>query len=167
MTPDPIWIYEARKYVGQKEIAGISSNPWVLGLWAIVPWIWATVTRKDDSVLPWCGAFMRLVMVNCGITPPKKWWSANEWSKWGFAIQKPIRGCIGIMKRPDGAHVGIILGKDSAGNYLVLGGNQGDAVKVSAFNPNRFTAFVWPTGHPMKIDLLPILASAAISSSEA
>ena len=163
---DPIWLKVARKFIGQKEVKGIQSNPWILSLWDTVPWIWSTVTRKDDSVLPWCGTFMRKVMVDSGIAPPRKWWSARTWSTWGISLTVPLFGCVGVMSRKGGGHVGIIIGRDNAGNLLVLGGNQGDAVSVAAFNPSRFTAFVWPKGHEVMLGQLPIL-SAALSVNEA
>jgi uncharacterized protein (TIGR02594 family) len=163
---DPVWLKSARKYIGQKEVAGLKSNAWIIGLWQTIPWIWSTVARKDDSVLPWCGAFIRLVMVENKIVPPKKWWSAREWATWGMPLHKPLLGCIGVMRRTGGGHVGIIVGRDNAGNLLMIGGNQGDSVNIAAFNPNRFTEFVWPRGHEMILDSLPIL-SAALSVSEA
>lgn len=163
---DPIWLKNARKYIGQREVAGKDSNAWVLGLWDTVPWIWSSVARKDDTLLPWCGAFMRQVMVESGIEPPKKWWSAASWASWGSPQRKALFGCVGVMKRTGGGHVAIIVGRDNSGNLICLGGNQGDAVKLSAFNPNRFTEFVWPLGHKTSACELPIL-TASLSVSEA
>lgn len=163
---DPVWLKVARKFIGQKEVKGIQSNPWILSLWDTVPWIWASYARKDDSLAPWCGAFMRKVMIDSDIKSPRKWWSAREWSTWGMPLSTPLFGSIGVMIRKGGGHVGIIVGRDNAGNLLVLGGNQGDAVSVAAFNPSRFTAFVWPRGHEIILGQLPIL-SAALSVNEA
>lgn len=165
-TKDPVWLATARKYVNQKEVPGKNSNLWILKLWESVPWIWTTVANKDDSLLAWCGAFVRFVMIENGIAPPKKWWSASSWDTWGSPVKEPVLGCIGVMKRSGGGHVTIIVGIDNAGNYLGLGGNQGDSVKISAFPAERFTKFVWPNGHPLRIVPLPNL-SAELSSSEA
>jgi uncharacterized protein (TIGR02594 family) len=166
MTPEPLWLTHARKYIGQKEIAGVASNKWILSLWDSVPWIWASVARKDDTLLPWCGAFMRLIMISSGQVPPKKWWSAAEWAKWGTPLKSPVFGCVYIRKRDGGAHVTLMAGKNNAGYYCCIGGNQGDAVKLSTFKPSPGDVFVWPMGEDMHLIPLPIL-SAAMSTSEA
>jgi uncharacterized protein (TIGR02594 family) len=163
---EPIWVTEARSHIGKKEVAGVGSNKWILSLWETVPWIWSTVARKDDTLLAWCGAFVRLVMLECNITPPKGWWSAKNWAAWGAPVKTPTLGCIGVMKRKGGAHVTILIGKDNAGNLIGLGGNQGDMVKKSAFKPELFVAFVYPPNQKNYNITLPIL-SAALSVSEA
>lgn len=163
---EPIWLSTMRSYIGQKEVAGVKSNDWIISLWDSVPWIWSTVARKDDSILPWCGAVMRLVMLMCGIEPPKKWWSAIAWTDWGTRLERPVLGCIGIIKRKGGAHVTILAGINNNGDYICIGGNQGDEVKRSAFKPNQFLAFVWPERWPVGVNKLPLL-SASFSESEA
>jgi hypothetical protein len=65
-------------------------------------------------------------------------------------------------------HVGLVVGEDRTGNLLVLGGNQGDAVRVSAFGRARVVAYRWPPA----VDVLPgppvlALGDAALSVSEA
>jgi uncharacterized protein (TIGR02594 family) len=162
---EPIWVTEARSHIGKSEVAGLNSDKWILSLWETVPWIWSTVARKDDGLLAWCGAFVRFIMVQTGIEPPKNWWSAASWANWGTPLKSPILGCVGVMKRKGGAHVTIIIGKDYAGNLIGLGGNQGDMVKKSAFKPEFFTAFVWPPNQAIRLTALPHL-SAAPSMSE-
>jgi uncharacterized protein (TIGR02594 family) len=163
---EPVWVTEARSHIGKSEVAGLNSNKWILSLWDTAPWIWSTVARKDDTLLAWCGAFIRLVVTQVGIVPPKSWWSANAWAKWGTRLKSPVLGCIGVMKRTGGAHVTIIIGRDNAGRLIGLGGNQGDMVKLSAFKPELFTAFVWPPNQTIRLAPLPNL-SAALSVSEA
>jgi uncharacterized protein (TIGR02594 family) len=165
MTKDPAWLASARKYIGQKEVAGGGSSKWILSLWETVPWIWSTVACKDDTLLAWCGAFIRLVMVENGVTPPKKWWSAASWADWGIPLKSPAYGCIAVMKRKGGAHVTIIVGINHAGKLVGLGGNQGDAVKLSAFEPSLFSAYVWPPNQAFKLKPLPNLF-ATMSESE-
>lgn len=163
---EPIWVIEARSHIGKKEVAGKGNSAWVLSLWETVPWIWSTVAHKDDSLLAWCGAFMRLVVTQCGISPPKKWWSASSWAAWGTPLKTPVLGCFGVMKRKGGAHITLIIGKNNAGMLIGLGGNQGDMVKLSAFKPELFNAFVYPPNQTIILTPLPNL-SAALSESEA
>lgn len=166
---EPKWLQVARQYLGQKEVPGPQSNPWILGLWETIPWIWSTVTRKDDSLAAWCGAFMRLCLVMSDLTPPKAWYRASAYVEYGINVGYPALGAIGIIKNGKQWHVGIIAGKDHAGNIIMLGGNQNDSVKLSAFKPDLFKAYRWPDQSYEKIPLagsLPIL-SAALSTSEA
>jgi len=163
------WLSVARQYLNEKEVPGPKSNPWILGLWATIPWIWSTITRKDDTLLPWCGAFVRLCLVEAGLIPPKNWFRASEYVKYGINVGYPALGAIGVMKRGKQWHVGIIAGKDHAGNIILIGGNQNDSVNFSAFPIALFQAYRWPDQAYDKIPLagsLPVL-SAAMSTSEA
>ena len=165
---EPKWLIEARKYLGQAEVPGAQSNPWILGLWVTIPWIWSTVTRRDDTLLPWCGAFLRLCLVQAGITPPRNWFRAREYLNFGTNIGYPCVGAIGVMQNGRQWHVGFVVGRDNAGNIIMLGGNQNNSVRLSAFKPSLFKAYRWPTQTYASIPLagnLPIL-SAAISASE-
>lgn len=165
MTTNAGWLEHARGFVGQKEIAGIKSNPWIVRLWDKAAWLWAT--KKDDSQLPWCGAFVAHCLRLDGLTPPKNWFRASAYADYGQRLKQPIAGCIGVMTREGGGHVGFVVGKDNAGNILMIGGNQGDSVKLAAFKKDRFTCFVWPRiNDDVSYRILPIL-SAALSSSEA
>lgn len=143
----------------------MKSNPWIVKLWDKAAWLWAT--KKDDSQLPWCGAFVAHCLRLSGLTPPANWFRASAYATYGTKLPKPVLGCIGVMTREGGGHVGFVAGKDNAGNILMLGGNQGDSVKISAFKPHKFTAFVWPNSVFLPAwQELPIL-SAALSASEA
>lgn len=167
---EPKWLQSARKYLGQREVPGSQSNPWILGLWATIPWIWSTVTRKDDTLLPWCGAFVRLCLTEAGLTPPKAWYRASEYQRYGINTFTSVVGAIGVIKNGKQWHVGFVVGRDNAGNIIMLGGNQNDSVKLSAFKQGAFVAFRWPDIQgidkiPM-VGSLPVL-SAALSTSEA
>lgn len=167
---EPLWLVEARRHLGQREVPGQGSNPWILGLWATIPWIWSTVTRKDDTLLPWCGAFVRLCLVVAGLTPPKNWFRASEYMAYGANVGYPAVGAIGVIKNGKQWHVGFVVGRDHAGNIILLGGNQNDSVKLSAFKPELFKAYRWPEVSTINqiplAGILPVL-SAGMSTSEA
>ena len=40
-----------------------------------------------------------------------------------------------------GGHVSFVVGKDTRGNLMVLGGSQGNAVSIAAFLSGRATGF--------------------------
>ena len=50
---------------------------------------------------------------------------AKEYAFAGKRLTKPAYGCLVVFTRQGGGHVGFVVGKDKAGNLLVLGGNQG------------------------------------------
>jgi hypothetical protein len=66
-------------------------------------------------------------------------------------------------------HVGFVAGQDRAGNLMVLGGNQGDAVSIKPFARGRVLGFRWPADEPLpEAAALPVLTSSgALSRNEA
>lgn len=164
------WVAEARKYIGTKEIKGVKHSLIVLALWKLafdatnqaVP----TVFKNDET--PWCGGFVGGVLAKSGLGNhiPKSFPMARSWAKAGTKLDKPAYGCVVVFWRgsPNGAsgHVGFCVGQDKAGNLMVLGGNQADAVNIKPFGKNRVIAYRWcgtqqiPATHRFA---LPVLAS--------
>lgn len=146
------WIDFARNYIGQKEVAGGKSNPWIVSLWKNDKWL-----GDDDSKVPWCGSFVNFVFINNGVDTFKTYFRAKDWLKWGVELNQPVYGCVAVFERAGGGHVGFVVGRDKAENILVLGGNQGDAVSIAAFDNSRVSGFRWPATEPVPTDELPIL----------
>lgn len=164
---EPGYLTQARRYLGQKEIAGVGSNPWIRALWAAEAWL-----GNDDSLVPWCGLFMRFVMRAAGFPVPKNPWRAASWLTWGVPLITPAVGAVVVFKRPGGYHVGIVVGIDAQGRLVVLGGNQGDAVKYSLFNVKDRPpeGYRWASSLPKPAgEKLPVLSLSglSLSSSEA
>lgn len=160
----------AEKYLNQREVPGPESNQWILGLWSTIPWIWSTVTRKDDTLLAWCGAFIRLVLTEANLTPPKNWFRAREYLTYGYELKSPVRGCIGVIKTGKQWHVGIIAGQDAKGNIVMIGGNQNDSVKYSSFKREVFQGYRCPLVtvkecYEMSLEELPVI-DAQLSTSQ-
>lgn len=161
------WLEEAHHHHGLRETAGPLSNPELETMWRSLPggaWYWDHFGR-DDSKLPWCGAFMAYVMKACGIVFPKRYASAAEWLFWGVALDAPTVGCLVIFKRPGGAHVAIVIGRNAHGQILCIGGNQRDSVCVLAFDEERVDGYRWPPDEPLPaLARLPTLAATAATS---
>lgn len=136
-------IQVGKKYLGQREFAGPSSNPWIKRMWLALTggsWFWRAY-GADDSRLPWCGAYMATVCKDAGIEYPKTYANAVSWAAWG-APCLPCQGCIAVLGREGGGHVGIVTGMTSDGKYVrLLGGNQDDAVRESWFVTRRVIAY--------------------------
>lgn len=153
---EPPWIDEARKHVGVREIKGPEHE------WRIVRW-WKAIRRggiKDDET-PWCAAFVGGCLEACGVISTR-YESAKSYLSWGRKLTKPLYGCVVIFDRDGGGHVGFVVGKDSLGRLMVLGGNQGDEVNVRAFTSDRVLGYRWPMLAPLPEDItLPTLTAAA------
>ena len=93
--------------------------------------------------------------------------SAKSYLEWGELLKEPTPGCVVVFSRDGGGHVGFVVGQDKAGNLLVLGGNQGDAVNVKAFQRSRVTGYRWPAGIACSHDQLPVMDAAELSKVEA
>lgn len=166
MLPELLWIAEARKHIGQKEIPGPKSNNWILNLWVtLAPWL----GKADDSAVPWCGSFARLCLSAAKLPVPKDWYRAKAYLGLPVKLDRPAYGCLVIFEREGGGHVGFVVGRDQHDNLMVLGGNQGDMVCIRPFKRDRVSGYRWPSTYPAASRfILPLLDSdGKVSSNEA
>lgn len=166
---EPVWMREARRLMGQKEIPGPKSNPVIMG-WAkrFGGWI-ANYFTNDD--IPWCGLFIGHVIA---ITLPKEPLPANplgalEWRKFG----KLTHACVGailVFSRTGGGHVGIYVGEDQT-HFHVLGGNQSNTVNMTRIAKSRLVSngIRWPkTGEtPIGGKVMLSASGVPVSTNEA
>ena len=162
------WIREARKYIGLSEIPGKQHNSTVVNMGIRLGAWW-----RDDET-PWCGTFAAHCLREAGRAIPKHWYRARDYENSGTTLTRPAYGCIAVMSRQGGGHVGFVVGETKpGGDLLILGGNQGNRVSIARFPRSRITAYRWPSyadGRP-SVPLparyqLPV-GNAAFSTSEA
>lgn len=166
---EPSWLLKAKLCLGQKEVPGPQSNLWIEKLWLARPggrWFWEHFGR-DDSKLPWCGAFAAHCFDSVGLPFPQHYQRAAAWGSWGVALDRPAYGCVIVFARAGGGHVGFVVGESEKGNLLVLGGNQNDSVRVSEFKRDAVRAFRWPAGVPFPGYTKLPRGAAQLSTSEA
>lgn len=155
---EPRWLTFARRYSGLREIKGKNHAPEILEMWKTLG-----LPFKDDET-PWCAGFVGFALESSGITSTRSG-MARSYEKWGVKLAKPAVGCI---ERTGGGHVGFVVGRDAAGNLMVLGGNQADAVNVKPFAVTRATGFWWPKGEPLPEGAIPTVQSdGKLSTNEA
>lgn len=162
---EPAWLARARRYVGVAEIKGPHHNPDILKLLDAADGAAGdgkTLQGIRDDETPWCASFVSGVLELSGIRSARSAW-ARSYLKWG-ADGQPAVGAIAVLERgPTSGHVAFVVGRDARGNILLLGGNQGDMVKVSPFNMQRVIGFRWPAGQPLPAETsflkLPLLES--------
>lgn len=159
---EPAWIAHAKKHIGTKEIRGPRHEPKILGWWRLI----RRGGIRDDET-PWCSAFVGAMFELSGV-PSTRFESAKSWASWGRPLDRPVYGCVVVLAREGGGHVGFLLGYDILGNLLVLGGNQADEVNIRAFPRKRVLAYRWPDANVLApIVAPPLMASAPVSTGEA
>jgi uncharacterized protein (TIGR02594 family) len=158
---EPRWLVFARRYSGLREIKGRGYAPEILAMWKAVK-----LPYQDDET-PWCAGFVGFALESVGITSTRSAW-ARSYEGWGMKLPKPVVGCVVTFKRDGGGHVGFVTGRDQAGNLMVLGGNQADAVNMKPFSTSRVTGYFWPKGEPLPDGTMPVVASdGKVSTIEA
>lgn len=157
----PAWIVEARKFIGLSEVKGAEHAPEILQMWRDIK---RGGIKYDET--PWCAAFVGAMLERVGVRS-SRFESARSYLDWGQSISNPVTGCVVVFTRQGGGHVGFCVGRDKAGNLLILGGNQSDAVNVRAFPVSRVTGYRWPAGVMVGQSALPVLDGAELSRREA
>jgi uncharacterized protein (TIGR02594 family) len=88
----------------------------------------------------WCGWWLSR---HLGMTD-RRLWRALEWRHVGRAAHGPAVGAVVVWSRGRGrGHVGIITGKTARG-WVVLSGNDGNAVRERVRSVAGAVAFRWP-----------------------
>jgi uncharacterized protein (TIGR02594 family) len=124
------FLNKAKKELGTSEIPGKEHNPRVLEYHR------ETSLRAKTDEVPWCSSFANWVAKQLGV-PGTNSAVALSWQKWGRGIDGPALGAVAVFKHPNGTgHVGFVAGVTPEGNIVVLGGNQGNQVKYSVYNPD-------------------------------
>lgn len=150
----PVWLTQAKKWIGQTEIPGAKSNPQILA-WGKAAEDWY---MNDDT--PWCGAFVHgTLAASLPSEPlPADPLYALNWRTWGRGLDKPAFGCIAVFSRTGGGHVGYYVGEtDDA--WAILGGNQSNQVRISLIKKKsdlKLAALRWPQSANVPCELGPV-----------
>lgn len=135
---DPLWLANARKYVGLKEVPGKGNNP------IIQNWLRQLKAWWSDDATPWCGTFVGAMLQSANRFVPPSPFAAMSYKKCGTALMRPAYGCVVVFTRDGGGHVGFLVGFDKHANLMILGGNQGDMVSIKPFSSSRVVGYYWP-----------------------
>ncbi len=130
------WMEHALAERGTAELAGPGSAARVLEYLRTTT-LPAAMASNDET--PWCSAFVNWCMIEAGVKGTGSA-AARSWLSWGEPIDEPVRGCVTVLSRGTGGHVGFYL--RTVGDKLhLLGGNQGDAVRVAGYDRSRLLGF--------------------------
>lgn len=126
--------------IGVKEIAGTRHSKRILEYAKESGFTWV-----NDDETPWCSIFMNWVTKKAGLKQSGSA-SARSWLNVGETVNNPEPGDIVIYYRGSinswQGHVGIFMGFSIDGNRIyTLGGNQIDAVSISAYAADKLLGF--------------------------
>lgn len=137
----PTWLEVALQELQAdvREVPGPGDNP------RVVEYHQSCTLKATDDDVPWCSAFVNWVMQRVGYNGTKSA-AAISWAKWGRELENGRLGCIVVMSRTGGNHVGFYLDEDQSGVYI-LGGNQGNRVSVTRTSWDVVTNFRFPKNY--------------------
>lgn len=142
------WIAKARQFVGLKEDKSKTQhNPIIVNMLSKM----GSYSNENKSwwledETPWCGLFAGYVLGESDRYVIKDWYRARAWeSDLMTKLDKPAYGCLVTFTREGGGHVGFVVGVDTRGNLMVLGGNQSNMVSIAPFQQSRVTGYYWPS----------------------
>lgn len=131
------WMEIAKQELGVCEISGIDHND------RIITYHGCTTLRATRDEVPWCSSFVCWVLKQAGVAHTKSAASLS-YLEWGQEIYVPRYGAIAVFERGKGkGHVGFVF-SDTPKTINVLGGNQGNQVKVSPYSKDRLISLRWP-----------------------
>lgn len=139
--PQPAWMDHAWAEIGQREVSGANDNPRILDFYREVGHPDAT---HDE--IAWCAAFVGASLQRAGHDSTRSL-LARSYLNWGQTIATGRLGAIAVFSRggdPSAGHVAFYLDSDSS-RIFVLGGNQGDAVSVTAMPRDQLLGLRWPS----------------------
>jgi len=135
---DAPWMKIAAAEVGQREFPRSPANP------RIITYHGATSLRATSDEVPWCSAFVNWCLRQAGIAGTNSA-AATSWLHWG-QITCPRPGAITVIRKTTGQnHVSFYI-SETRDYYQLLGGNQGDQVRVSNYYKSHWLAqgYRWP-----------------------
>ena len=127
------WIKFANAEIGQKEILGVMHNPKIIAYHA------TTTLKATADETPWCSSFVNWALLQVEVTGTNSA-AAISWLSWGKPASA-VNGAITVIYNSkaansslssSGNHVGFLV-QESATHYQLLGGNQGNKVRVSYY----------------------------------
>jgi uncharacterized protein (TIGR02594 family) len=146
----PVWLDIAEGELGTVEKRG-GENPRIIEYHDT-----CTLHAKEDEIA-WCSSFVNWCMKKAGVKGTNSA-AAKDWLDWGTPLSAPQVGCVCVIKQKgkkksdqstgttSGYHVGLWM-KTENGRVFLLGGNQGDQVKISSFGLGSYEicGYRWPT----------------------
>jgi uncharacterized protein (TIGR02594 family) len=128
-------------YYGIKEFIGKDANSPTIMKWKqnVIP------HSTYDEQYSWCAIFIHNMLNEVGLLtlPLSEAAGARNYLKLGIETTEPKLGDLVVFKRGTGwqGHVALFIRKSPDGKIWVLGGNQSDAVNISAYSEKSLLGY--------------------------
>ena len=99
----------------------------------------SALLKVNPRKTPWCAAFANAVLKKSGKKGTGSL-TARSFMNWGTKTTSPRSGDVVILKNKHGYHVGFFVGR-KGNQVLVIGGNQSNSVKVTAYSARSVVAY--------------------------
>jgi len=146
---DPVWLVEALKLDGLKEVPGAKHAPEVVKLFADS----GNAGVKDDETA-WCAAFVGAALRRAGYLSTGKL-NARSYLDFGEIVTNPKRGDVVVFPRGNSAwqgHVAFVAKTDD--KYVhAFGGNQANAVNITRYSRAKVLGFRRPVAQKIVQDI--------------
>lgn len=114
-----------------------------------------TTLKATQDEIAWCSSFVNWVLKEAGIQGTNSA-AAKSWLTWGRELKEPQVGAITITKKKgadiangstSGYHVAFFHSAGPSTKFSLLGGNQGDAVRIRTYDSTKYeyVKYRWPT----------------------
>jgi uncharacterized protein (TIGR02594 family) len=142
---NPLWLIKALLLDGEiQEKPGPEHNEWIIEALRYSG-VSGDLLADETS---WCASAMNYILKDCGIMGTGSA-LAESYLEWGASV-KPRKGGIAVFRSKEGFHVTILVKEKpralgSGDHYRCIGGNQGDAYKISWQPASDLVDVRWPT----------------------
>jgi len=169
----PKMVSAALQYIGVREYPGSNANPVILDMARSIGV--SDIYTSDET--SWCALFINyLIRITAKPQVDVKGDRYNllraKWLlNWGTKVTAGDEkmGDIVIIDRDGGGHVFVLIAKTKAGNYIGIGGNQGNKVSFAEFDKNRVLGIrrFYTTALPGSAKLYVVDGTGQFSTNEA
>lgn len=110
-----------------------------------------TTLRATTDEVAWCSSFVNWVLQQAGYRGTNSA-AAKSWLKWGTELKEPRVGAITVTKKKgadvangstSGFHVAFYWGSSSGTRFMLLGGNQGNAVRIREYDSKKYESIAY------------------------
>jgi uncharacterized protein (TIGR02594 family) len=160
---DTPWLRVAAGEIGTREAPEIGkANPRIVEYFAAT---WDKRTEDSGRDNAWCGAFVTWTLTRAGVENAGSV-GARGYETFGEPCQ-PFRGAIAVLQHGHEKHVAFVAGVDKDGALVLLGGNQGNKVKLATLPGYDVIAIRKPAGFDVSESLhrLPTLTAEHTNST--
>ena len=163
---EPLWLFYARKELGQKEVPGKNNNQRIVDYWKRSK----TPMKVNDDETPWCAAFVNAMLEESDVNGTRSGLAVSfARSDQFIKIDEPVLGCIVVYwrKNPKSGlgHVQFATSQNKT-HIWGIGGNQGDSVSDASFPKSRLIGYYWPKNEPFVDIPLPARVAGGSNSTK-